>query len=70
MRYAFRKLSEDGVYQLSGFPIKASSVVDWLHQTLDVSYCIWGVTEFQPKRAVSIPNPKGQRMNQQPLYNP
>ena len=43
MRYAFRKASIKGSYQFSGFPIKASSVVDLLHHTADVSYCIWGV---------------------------
>ena len=36
------EIIESGIYQLSGFAIKASSVVDWLHQTPDVSYCIWG----------------------------
>ena len=36
-----KSLEEDS-YQFSGFPVKASSVVDWLHQMLDVSYCILG----------------------------
>ena len=33
---AFRKYLEDDIDQSSGFPIKAYSVVNWLHQTTDV----------------------------------
>ena len=42
MRYAFSKPSIECSYQFSGFPIKASSVVDCRHHRPDMGYCIWG----------------------------
>lgn len=42
MRYAYRVLDSKGVYHFDGVEVNSVSMVTWLWEKQDISYCIWG----------------------------